>query len=262
MIVGAMNNPTRPIDVELRRIASAGFDFVDLTLEPPAAWPCQPARIRSVLDEVGLRIVGHTAYYLPIASPFPELRRSSVDLLIEMLDAFAELGAGVVNVHPDASAKLVPRDDVIALNAETIATLAGEAAERGLVLVVENLGHFGRVDELRPIFDAVPGAGFHLDVGHANLGRDRGEPNRTPELLAAFGDRLGHVHASDNLGVDDLHLPLGAGTVDWPAAVRALKHAGWDGTVTLEVFSPEPALLDLSRRSWLDWWAATDPAAP
>jgi sugar phosphate isomerase/epimerase len=253
--VGAMNNPARPLDEELRRIASAGFDFVDLTLEPPHAWPCEPARVRGLLEEHGLAVVGHTAYYLPIASPFPELRRQTLELLLRMLDSFAELGAEVANVHPDPSAKLVPLADVVALNAETIATLAEEAAARGLRLAVENLGlSFGRVENLRPIFEAAPAAGFHLDVGHANLARGRDEPNRTAELLAAFGDRLAHVHVSDNLGVDDLHLPLGAGTVDWPAAVRALEDARWDGTVTIEVFANEPAQVELSRRLWLDWW--------
>ena len=268
VLLGVMNNPTRPLEQELERIANAGFDFVDLTLEPPLAWPCDPRRIRRAFDAVGLEVVGHTAYYLPIASPFPELRRQALDLLTAALDAFAEIGPSVVNVHPDPGAKLVAHADVVAANAESIAALADAASARGLRLMVENLPRsFARVDDLRPILEAAPGAGFHLDAGHANLARDRAEPNRTPELLAAFGDRLAHVHVSDNLGVDDLHLPLGAGTVDWPQVVGALKGAGWDGTVTLEVFSPDPAHVELSRRLWLDWWAgprsspAEQPAA-
>ncbi len=250
-----MNNPAVPIDDELRWIADAGFDFVDLTLEPPLAWPCDPRAVRDLLSELGLGVVGHTAWYLPIASPFPELRRQARELLREMLDAFAVIGADVVNVHPDRSARLVAARDVVAANGETLADLADEATVRGLRLMVENLGPpFASPEELRSILDAAPAAGFHLDVGHAHLGRDRDEPNRTEALLEAFGDRLAHVHVSDNLGVDDLHLPLGAGTVDWPAAVRALKGAGWDGTVTIEVFSPERAHVEASRRLWLDWW--------
>jgi len=252
-----MNNPARPVEAELRRIAEAGFDFVDLTFEPPVAWPADPERIRRVLGELGLGIVGHTAWYLPIASPFPELRRQALDLLVRMLEGFAVVGAEVVNVHPDRGVRLLPLADVAAANAETIAALVDEAESRGLRLMVENLNPpAGRVHELRPILDAVPRAGFHLDVGHANLGRDRDEPNRTRALLAAFGDRLAHVHVSDNLGVEDLHLPLGAGTVDWPDAVRALKEARWDGTVTIEVFSANPAHVETSRRLWLEWWAA------
>ena len=253
-----MNNPTRPIEDDLRRIADAGFDFVDLTLEPPSAWPCDPVRIRDLLAELDLKVVGHTAWYLPIASPFPELRLRTRELFHEMLDAFAVIGADIVNVHPDRSARLVPPDVVAAANAESVAALTSEAEARGLRLMVENLAPpFARPEELRPILEAAPSAGFHLDVGHAHLGRDREEPNRTAALLNAFGHRLAHVHVSDNLGVDDLHLPLGAGTVEWPSAVRALKGAGWDGTVTIEVFSPLPAHVEASRRLWVEWWGST-----
>jgi sugar phosphate isomerase/epimerase len=112
------------------------------------------------------------------------------------------------------------------------------------------------VDDLKAILDAVPEVGFHLDVGHANLRLGLGEGNRTGALLEAFGPRLAHVHVSDNRGgAEDLHLPLGAGTVDFKAAIRALKRAGWDGTVTLEVFAREREHLRTSRRLWLDWWA-------
>jgi sugar phosphate isomerase/epimerase len=37
--------------------------------------------------------------------------------------------------------------------------------------------------------------------------------------------------------------------------VRALKGAGYDGTVTLEVFSRERDYLRTSRRLWLEWWS-------
>ena len=75
-------------------------------------------------------------------------------------------------------------------------------------------------------------------------------------MLEAFGDRLAHVHLSDNRGGDmDLHLPLGAGTINWKEAAKRIKGTGYDGTVTLEVFSREREHLRTSRRLWLDWWS-------
>ena len=248
-----MNDPRAPLERELRRIAEGGFDFVDLTLEPPGAWPADGAAFARLLAELDLDAVGHTAFYLPIASPLPELREAALGLYEQALDVFAEAGVRLANVHPDPGPSLLARE-AAARNAESVARLAEAAERRGLRLMVENLGRLGTVEELRPLLDAAPSAGFHLDVGHANLGLGAGEPNRTAALLEAFGDRLAHVHVSDNLGADDLHLPLGAGTIDWPAAVGALKGAGWDGTVTLEVFSDERAHLETSRRLWLDWW--------
>ncbi len=263
MVVGAMNNPGRPVEDELRWIGAAGFEFVDLTLEPPAAWPVDGERIAAVLRDLGLAAVGHTAYFLPIASPFPELRAQAQALFVAALDAFAAAGAELVNLHPDPMTRLFPPAEIAARNAEAVAALSEEAAGRGQRLIVENLGRaFSRAEDLQPIFDAVPAAGFHLDVGHANMGAARREDNRTGSLLAAFGERLAHVHLSDNFGLEDLHLPLGAGTVDWRAVVRLLKDTGWDGTVTLEIFSPERTHLDASRRLWLEWWNAEDGSAP
>jgi sugar phosphate isomerase/epimerase len=73
--------------------------------------------------------------------------------------------------------------------------------------------------------------------------------------LEAFGPRLRHVHLHDNKGGSaDLHLPLGAGTLDAARYVRCLKAAGYDGTITLEVFTPDRQFFvysrDVLRRLW------------
>ncbi|MDQ3890383.1 MAG: sugar phosphate isomerase/epimerase [Actinomycetota bacterium] len=262
MLVGSINNPHLPLEDELRRIAKERFDFADVTLEPPGAWPRRGEEIGRLLAELGLAAVGHTAYYLPIASPFPELRERSRNLLQAAFETFAAAGIALVNVHPDGMTRMFSQEEIRERNAEAIARLAEDADERGCRLMVENLGtSFSRVDDLAVIFSASDKVGFHLDVGHAHLHRDQGEPNRTRTLLEAFADRLAHVHVHDNLGEQDLHLPLGAGTIDWRDVACALSCAGWDGTVTLEVFAPERAHLDTSRRLWREWWRVAQTAA-
>jgi sugar phosphate isomerase/epimerase len=66
---------------------------------------------------------------------------------------------------------------------------------------------------------------------------------------------LRHVHLHDNRGGnEDLHLPLGAGNLDLRGAVRELKKCGYDGCITLEVFTPDRHYLaysrDVLRRLW------------
>ncbi|MDQ3986903.1 MAG: sugar phosphate isomerase/epimerase [Actinomycetota bacterium] len=256
MLIGAMNFPGRSVLKEIHRIADDRFDFVDLTLEPPAAWTPKGKEVGSLLSDLNLSAVGHTAWYLPIASPFPELRQSARDLFRRALDVFAEAGVTLVNVHPDQRVPLHSLEHVRARNAAAIADLAADAADRGVRLMVENLDRmFSGVDDLKAVLDAVPDAAFHLDIGHANLRLGLSERNRAPSLLDAFGSRLAHVHLSDNRGgLEDLHLPLGAGVIDWRWAAQLLKGAGYDGTVTLEVFSREREHLRTSRRLWLEWW--------
>ncbi len=258
-----MNHPAQPVADEVRGIAAAGFEFVDLTLEPPGAWPVDATAIGRLLGELGVAVVGHTSPHLPIASPFDGLRKRAHEILRECFATFAELGAEVVNVHPDPMPSVIPRADVAKGNAEAVAALTDDAAAAGVQLMVENMGRsFGTADELRPLFEAAPDARFHLDIGHAHLGRRADEPNRTAELVDAFGDQLAHVHVHDNLGLEDLHLPLGAGSIDWPDVARALRRSGYDGTVTIEIFSREPAHVDTSVQLWREWWEGGAEAPP
>jgi sugar phosphate isomerase/epimerase len=252
-----MNFPGRSVLKEIHRIADDNFDFVDLTLEPPAAWLPDGKEVGRLMSDLGLSAVGHTAYYLPIASPFDELRNGARDLFKRCLDTFADAGVDLVNVHPDVRLPLHHADQVRARNAAALGDLSDDASQRGIRLMVENMDRmFTEPDDFSGIFNAAPEAGFHLDIGHANLRLGPREPIRTAALLDAYGDRLAHVHVSDNRGGElDLHEPLGAGTIDWKAAIRALKNKGYDGTVTLEVFSRERDHLRASRRLWLEWWS-------
>jgi sugar phosphate isomerase/epimerase len=241
MLIGAMNFPGRSVLKEIHRIADDGFDFIDLTLEPPAAWLPNGKEVGSLISDLGLQAVGHTAWHLPIASPFPEMRKLARDLYRRGLDVFADAGVDLVNIHPDQRVPLHSPDKVREMNAQAIGDLAADAAQHGITLMVENLDRaFSGVEDLKAILDAVPEVGFHLDIGHANLRRGLHEPNRTAELLDAFVD---------------LHLPLGAGTIDWKSHIRMLRESGYDGTVTLEVFSREREHLRTSRKLWLTWWS-------
>src|SRR5205823_10524510 len=115
MKIGGMNHPQHDVIAEIRWMAEMGLEFVDLTLEPPAAapWLVDSKRIRAALQEHRLDVVGHTAYYLPIASPFEELRRATVTELSRCLEIFAQVGVTWMNVHPDRYAPMHDRAFVI-----------------------------------------------------------------------------------------------------------------------------------------------------
>jgi sugar phosphate isomerase/epimerase len=254
MLIGMMNNPARDPLQEIAWAAENGFQFIDLTLEHPKAGPdtVDSATIRAALDAARLGVVGHTAWYLPFASPVPRLRTAAIEEVVSALPHFAAVGATLVNVHPDPGWRTVGigTEQALAWNVAAFAHLAEEATARGLRLMVENLPNvYESVDTMRTMLDAHPSIGFHLDLGHAQV---RG--NRTPDYLTAFADRLAHVHLSDNTGRADDHLPLGAGRIDWKRLVRMVKRAGYDGTVTLEVFSDDKDYLLASQHKLRTAW--------
>ena len=80
MLIGVMNYPARSLPEQIEWIGQSGFDFLDLTLEPPGAgsWNIDAPAIRELLAKYSLRVVGHTAPYLPIASPIIRIPKAAM----------------------------------------------------------------------------------------------------------------------------------------------------------------------------------------
>lgn len=263
MLIGAMNHPGRDVVSEIAWMVAMELDFVDLTLEPPtsASWRVDPKEIRRALGDFGLGVVGHTAYYLPMASPFEGIRRAVVEEFKRCLEVFSMVGARWMNLHPDRHAPMHERAFVIERNIKTITELLPVARDCGVGLMIENLpGDFNSVLQLSGLLDPIPELGLHLDIGHANL---RVARNTTDELLRAYGSRLRHVHLHDNKGGDaDLHLPLGSGSLDLHHQVQLLRAAGYDSTITLEVFSEDKNYFAYSRDVLRKLWDEAPAPAP
>jgi sugar phosphate isomerase/epimerase len=210
--------------------------------------------VKKAFQDTNLEVVGHTAYYLPFASPYESLRQAALEEMAWALDLFAQLGASRVTVHPDRSNPFaLGSRGVLQKNLDAFAQVDRMASLHGIQVLIENMDrNFNTVEEFRETFSRFPQWGFHLDVGHANLNVER---NRCEDFLKEFGDRLGHVHLSDNFGKsEDLHLPLGAGTIDWKKIIRLLKNSGYQGTMTLEIFSSDRRYLLLSRDKLRELW--------
>jgi sugar phosphate isomerase/epimerase len=255
MLTGTMNHPERNVVEEIDWMADAGMEFLDLTLEPPAAasWDIDVKPIRTALERNRMTVVGHTAWYLPMASAFPEIRAAAVAELRRCLYRFADVGARWMNIHPDRHTPWHPRQFYIDRNLDSLGELMPDVEKTGVSLMIENLpGDYNSAQQLGDLLDRMPELGLHLDIGHANL---QVPQNTTEEILSAHGARLKHVHLHDNKGGHaDLHLPLGTGTVDLRRSVEALQSCGYDGTITLEVFSPDKRHLiysrDVLRATW------------
>lgn len=260
MLIGAMNHPAHNVQSELEWMAGMGLDFVDLTVEPPdaASWRIKPREVRDTLERLGLKVVGHTAFYLPMGSAIEDLRQASARELCRCIDVFAQVGAKWMNIHPDRYTPMHPRSFYIQRNIETLGELLEHGKMRGVGIMIENLpGDYNNAQQLGELLDPLPELGLHLDIGHANL---LAPWNTTEEILKAHGHRLRHVHLHDNKGGhEDLHLPLGAGTLDLRRNIGALRECGYDGTITLEVFSPDRHYLDYSRQVLRRIW---DESAP
>jgi len=116
-------------------------------------------------------------------------------------------------------------------------------------LVLENmLPHllFGRTSDVLWIMGSIQdlNVGICLDTGHAHIAGD---------LYLAAHKLSGHlqlVHANDNDGTWDQHVPPGRGGIDWNRLVNRLADVSFQGGLILELSSSlGPTAQDLLREA-------------
>ena len=102
----------------------------------------------------------------------------------------------------------------------------------GVKLLVENLLSDATTPEhLLTILDMghLQNVSVCLDLGHAHIS------SGLAEAIATLGARIDSVHMHDNHGTKDEHLWPGDGTIDWPAAAKALRELATPPAVVLEI---------------------------
>lgn len=268
MRYGAMNNPYNNLIEEIKLFGENKFDYIDLTLEKPEATPeiliKKRNEILDVLSSYNLDIVGHTPWYLELGHPYKNVRKAFLKEAIKIIEVFGNMEVLKTTIHPLPAFPSVYkrkkyREKVIGWTIESIREIVNKASEYGMIIVIENLdgGRLLSIEEYEEII-AKTMSYFHLDIGHANLDTCK---NRSIEFIKHFGERglLKHVHISDNVGGRmkagwDLHLPIGAGKIDFKSIFKALKEVKYDDTMTIEVFSRDRDYLIISKNKVKKLW--------
>lgn len=255
MLYGAMNFPIKPVLDELDKIYDLGFDYFELTLDPPYAHYSQVNQqadaLTLSLERYKMDVVCHLPTFVYTADLAPRLREVCIDEMIQSIHTAAQLNALKAVLHPSMFSGLAPLvpDKALGLAYQTLEILVEEAKQVNLPLCFENMypryHSFYSPDQFKPVFEKYPDLRMTLDTGHANI--DDAKGNRLAEFIRQFPDKIGHVHVSDNNGKQDEHLKAGKGTVNFKQFTTLLKESGYNGTITFEIFSPNPDELVASR---------------
>ena len=256
MQFGAMNFPVSPVLGEIETFARLGFDYLELAMDPPMAHHSLLLSARTAITRAlkvnGLGLVCHLPTFLTTADLTESLRRASVTEMHRSLDVAADLGAKKVVLHPSAAGGMgaFVLDTVKGYAFDFLADMVAAAQGLNMTICLENMFPRNRLgvepDDFEEMFETFPSLKMTLDTGHANIDDRRGR--RLKELVDRFGERIGHLHISDNKGKLDDHLAVGQGTVNFVRLVRHLKAAGYNDTVTLEVFDTNRKMLVESRK--------------
>ncbi len=263
MKYGTMNFPIRPVVQEIEAIAALGFDYFEMSMDPPEAHftTLRKARaeILKALDDNYLELVCHLPTFVSIADLTQSIRIASLNEMLGSLEVAAELRAAKVVVHPGVISGLgvFVKEQAMEYAMQSMDAIYDKAKELGLQLCLENMFPryltFVSPDDFCCVFEKYPGMMMTLDTGHANIG---GDAERALKFIHCFKRRLGHVHISDNNGKRDDHLPVGEGNFDFKRFISELKKSGYDDTITLEIFTDNRADLVLSRQRVSDLLAS------
>ena len=232
-----------PLDDTLGRIATAGYDGVEIPGEPESY---SPAEVRRLLSRHGLAPLALTASCMvpetrrDLAHPDPAVRNEAVAYVVGCLRFAAEIGAPLVQMLPSGETRLspiAPRADEWAWSVEGMHRAAREAERLGVRICVEPLNRYEAylvttVEDALAYLTAVgsPWVGLTLDLFHAGI-----EEPDLGKSIAAAREWLWHVHVADTN-----RQGLGRGHLDLAAVTRAFHDIGYSRSVVLEVMPPGP----------------------
>jgi sugar phosphate isomerase/epimerase len=223
---------------------AAGHDvhFVDVQLDTGANAlgtidERRAAALRAACERHGVRLGLHTSSAVNVAEYAPYVGDAVEQYLRAYVDAACRLGAQWIVMHAGFHFT-ADRDERIAAGRERLKRIVGYAEGKGALVLLENLNkepeaaevHYlaHTVEEWRLYFDAIQSPAFRLSftVNHAHL---------VPDGVAGFVDaiafdRVEEVRLADCFrNGNEVHLPPGAGNLDFADMFRRVEGAGFSG---------------------------------
>jgi sugar phosphate isomerase/epimerase len=244
-----------PFDEAAERIASLGYEGLELLADVPHAWPAglldvQKRSITTAMERTGLEFSNINAFMMnaindhrqPYWHPsFIEAevhyRRVRIDHTRRALSLCAELGAPHITTEPGGP--LEPgqsRQDAIDLFVEVLKPLAEHAYNLDVLLLIEPEPGLllETTDQYLEVAErlSAPSIGLNFDVGHAYcVGED------LPRAIARLAAHIRHYHVED-IAASRVHHHLvpGTGAIDFAQVLAAIRRTGYDGWLTVELY--------------------------
>ncbi|MGO9738503.1 MAG: sugar phosphate isomerase/epimerase family protein [Desulfomonilaceae bacterium] len=223
--------PARSLD-DIARLRRNGFDFGEIAIANAGA--------RRMWWESGVINGGLGKFFLMAHGPLEgdpndvgSLWNRYIPSLMATIDTLSRMSIRSLNIHLLMDRRRVS-NLVLAEKIRALKEIVEYGRKNSVAINLENLSE--TAEDLEPVMNEVSDLGLTLDVGHANLNASE---IKSIAIIEKFGKLIRHVHLHDNRGgqsrADDLHLPIGDGTVDFRAIMTSLMSMGYDGTLTLEV---------------------------
>jgi D-psicose/D-tagatose/L-ribulose 3-epimerase len=260
---------TSPVTTaELERLApmvkAMGFDWIEIPLETIGDLDYKRAAQIVRDQELGVSACPAMGPDRDLIHEDETIRNNGMDFVRRCVDACQIMG--VTNlVGPIYSAvgrtwQQTPADRMrdVDLLVKQLSSLAGYAADRGVVLCIEPLNRFetsfiNLASQAIEVVDRVcsPSCQILLDTFHMGI-----EEKSLGSAIRAAGDRLKHFHACEN----DRGAP-GSGHVPWSDVAQALEDINYDGPVVIESFTNKVKSIARAAAIWRSFEPSQDALA-
>lgn len=199
------------------------------------------AKAAHTLDKMGIEAYSFHAPFredIDVTSLDAGARDHACEEICSAVEAAAILGARHFVFHPgpEKSYKPSPEERFQRMHnaAGIISQVCDYCRQLGVGLALENmLPHlfFGNMRDMLWIIGAIesPIVGACLDTGHAFISGD------IAKIMYKLSGHLQFLHANDNMGRDDQHLPPGKGGIDWKQVLHELTEIDFEGALILEL---------------------------
>ncbi len=232
------------------KIAQLGFRGIEIMcdrphLYPPDYGPQQLEDIRAALERNALAptnlnsftlfAVGDT--YLPSwIEPEAKRRDMRVAHTLACLQVAAVLGCRNISVPPGGPLKGVTRKEALALFHQGLERVIPTAEELGVKILIEPEPDLliERTSEFKPFIQEIQSdaVGLNFDIGHFFCAGEN--PSAAFETLFAW---VGHVHLEDIApNRRHNHLIAGLGAIDFKNVFETMRHLGYRGHISLELY--------------------------
>ena len=233
-----------PIHEALPLVRDGGFTLIEVCSFPAHLDYHQRDQVASAAELMRSLGIEANSMHAPFAADIdisshdPAQREHSVRELFAATEAAADLGCRYLVLHPGPEMEGRPSPEEwywrMRHAADSLNQVATKCRQLELTLLLENmLPHllFGHSSDMLWLLGAIreTNVGTCLDTGHASLSGD------LPTVVHKLSGHLRMLHANDNLGDRDDHLPPGEGRIDWLSLVCQLIKGRFQGPLILEL---------------------------
>lgn len=232
------------LENSVQTIADHGFKSIEFLVSPPHFYlsqykPGMYKKINSIMEKNGMEVLALNIPGLDInvASPFPEMRKMTVDLYKKLIDIGQELNAKILVVVPGKRHPLLPPDFelIYGYAKDSLLQIMDYASHTDMIMGIETVPSIflDKVKDVKRLIDDINSPKCKIVYDYANVFMQE-DP---AEAIKLVKDDLCLVHISDTKKTKWEHNVIGTGDVDWASVNKSLQEINYQGHVILEVIN-------------------------